>query len=514
MGHPGGKRGFIWILTGGGAVLLILVLWSAWICDDAYITFRTVDNWSHGLGLRWNAAERVQTYTHPLWMLSIAALYSLTGEAYYTSTLLSVAFTLLAVAVLGRGVARSVEGMLLGLMLLALSKAFIEYSASGLENPLSHALAALFLWRYFRAGRGSREVTVLILISTLAMLNRMDTILLYLPALLARMWTLPKAQKLVASIVGGAPMLAWVAFTLFYYGAPFPNSAYAKLGTGISSLELAKQGLGYFLNSLSWDPVTLLSIGGALLCCFTARGREQRWIGAGTLLYLAYIVRIGGDFMSGRFFSLPLVFAVAMWMHYWHPQRGRRAWLIPALALGLGLPGLAHRVAAGAEYGAVETKRVDRFRITNERYYYYPTTGLLNAGRFESMPAHADVEAGKDLRRRGPSVALGEGIGLFGYYAGPGVHLVDQWAVGDPLLARLPMEPNRWWRIGHFSRELPTGYIESLETGENRIVDPCVRDTYDTLRTVVRGPLFASGRLAAIWRLNTAPRCPATPRVQ
>src|SRR6187402_2076752 len=45
------------------------VLRYAWVAEDAYITFRVVDNFTHGYGLRWNVAERVQVYTHPLWLL-------------------------------------------------------------------------------------------------------------------------------------------------------------------------------------------------------------------------------------------------------------------------------------------------------------------------------------------------------------------------------------------------------------------------------------------------------------
>jgi hypothetical protein len=51
------------ILMGIFAIVLIR---TAWICDDAYITFRTIDNFINGYGLRWNIAERVQTYTNPL----------------------------------------------------------------------------------------------------------------------------------------------------------------------------------------------------------------------------------------------------------------------------------------------------------------------------------------------------------------------------------------------------------------------------------------------------------------
>jgi arabinofuranosyltransferase len=53
-------------------VLLLLVVRNAWVTEDAYITLRTVDNWVSGHGLRWNVDERVQGYTHPLWMVLAA----------------------------------------------------------------------------------------------------------------------------------------------------------------------------------------------------------------------------------------------------------------------------------------------------------------------------------------------------------------------------------------------------------------------------------------------------------
>ncbi len=40
--------------------------------DDAYITLRTVDNFINGYGLTWNISERVQAYTHPLWMFLLS----------------------------------------------------------------------------------------------------------------------------------------------------------------------------------------------------------------------------------------------------------------------------------------------------------------------------------------------------------------------------------------------------------------------------------------------------------
>ena len=60
------------------ATLLWLVFERAWIGEDAFITFRSVDQFVNGNGLRWNPDERVQAYTHPLWMLALIPFYSAT----------------------------------------------------------------------------------------------------------------------------------------------------------------------------------------------------------------------------------------------------------------------------------------------------------------------------------------------------------------------------------------------------------------------------------------------------
>ncbi|MDP7573157.1 MAG: hypothetical protein QF391_16270, partial [Myxococcota bacterium] len=56
------------VLLGAGAAVLSVVIAQAWVSDDAFITFRVIDNFVHGYGLRWNVDERVEVYTHPLWL--------------------------------------------------------------------------------------------------------------------------------------------------------------------------------------------------------------------------------------------------------------------------------------------------------------------------------------------------------------------------------------------------------------------------------------------------------------
>jgi arabinofuranosyltransferase len=166
----------------------------AWVCDDAYITFRTVDNFVNGYGLTWNVAERVQAYTHPLWMLLLSAVYATTREPFWTSIIFSLLLSLVAVVLFVLKIARSALTALFGLLILTLSNAFVDYATSGLENPLTHLLLVVFLSVYFAlpavafqttsaSATNRRSLFVLALIAALGGFNRLDTLLLFAPPL-------------------------------------------------------------------------------------------------------------------------------------------------------------------------------------------------------------------------------------------------------------------------------------------------------------------------------------------
>jgi arabinofuranosyltransferase len=60
------------------------------------------------------------------------------------------------------------------------------------------------------------------------------------------------------------------------------------------------------------------------------------------------------------------------------------------------------------------------------------------------------------------------------------------------------------WRIGHFRRALPTGYDETIKTGNvNALRDPVIRDYYERLHLVISGNLGDMSRLPEIWRFLT-----------
>ncbi|CUS02406.2 conserved membrane protein of unknown function [Candidatus Promineifilum breve] len=477
------------------ALLAVVILLMAWLSDDAYITLRVVDNAVNGLGLTWNPAERVQAYTHPLWLFSLIGGRLLTGETYYSAIGLSVILSVVAIWLVAFRL-RPGAAAVLGVLVLGLSRAFVDYSTSGLENPLTHALLAAFLVVWLARPPSDRRVFALSLLAALLTLSRMDALLLVAPALGWAVWQRRTWRAVGLAALGFAPLLLWLAFSLFYYGFPFPNTAYAKLATGIPPAALARQGMAYLLNSLRWDPVTLAIIFAALGLAVATRRAGVLVVAAGIALYLLYIIRIGGDFMSGRFLAAPLLAAVALLIVVGGQRLRRPVLMVSAAAiLGLGLIGHIPYWLAGRPSGESARRDGD---IADERAYYTPYTGLFQAAR----APHPWAEQGDVLRGAGAAVIEHGNVGFLGYYAGPAVHIVDRNGLTDPLLARLPVRDPADWRIGHFRREVPAGYVETLRTGQNVIENRELAAYYDVLRAVTRGPLWSRSRLAAVWRIN------------
>lgn len=481
------------------ALFAALALKAAWVADDALITMRTVDNLASGFGPVWNVGERVQAYTHPLWMLLLALVYPLGRDPWLTPIALGVACSVAAVAVVAFGIARSLPGALLAVTTLALSKAFVDYSTSGLENPLSHLLLAGAIALYLRRPASPAAVLRLALLAGLLGLNRQDLLLLAGPmvAVVALAPGPQRARRLGAAALGFLPLALWAAFALFYYGFPLPNTAYAKLNTGLTTAELIPQGLIYLASTIDLDPLTLLMIAcGAAL----PLARRDWWAAAvslGIALYLAYVVRIGGDFMSGRFLTAPLLAATAL-VAACLPAAPASYGLVAAVALvGLLNPRSPLLNDSLAYPGAVYIKQ----GVADERPYYAAVSALVNVGR-EGPYANDTYQRWARAARAQPAYIV-PAIGYYGIASGPGAYIVDPLALSDPLLARLPAEFDPAWRIGHFRRALPEGYLATAAGQANLLADPDLAAYYDALRLITRGPLFDPARLAAIWRMNT-----------
>lgn len=303
----------IWIaiatLALGGAITSM-----AWLSDDAFITFRSVENLMDGQGPVWNAGERAQTFTHPLWFWALAALRVITGECPHSAQWLGIGLSTVAAAILLTFAARARGGattLLATSLLLLGSHAFVDFATSGLETALAYvlltALIAVPQTERDRAHRLRRSALLAGLLAT----TRLDLALLAGPIALANLPGVPRATAVNALLLGALPLAGWSLFAATYYGSPFPVTAFAKaVCHGVPTSELVGQGLRYLGRSLTADPLTLAVLVGGTVAGFARRG--ERAMAFGVLLYVTYVVEVGGDYMLGRFLVPP--FVVAAWL--------------------------------------------------------------------------------------------------------------------------------------------------------------------------------------------------------
>jgi arabinofuranosyltransferase len=498
-------------LLSGFALFVYVFLANSWVGDDAYITFRVVDNFINGYGLRWNVIERVQTYTNPLWMLLMSAAYLFTREVYFTSIALSFALCTLALGVIVRALPQLRRAALL-LALVLSSKAFVDYTSSGLENPLTYAIDAMFLVLYLRTVEEStrdngappaRRVGAMACLVALAFVDRIDAVLLLLPAMAHVAWLAWRARGLrglLPIVYGSLPAVAWLLFAVIYYGFPFPNTYYAKASAGFLRSIQIEQGLAYLANSLRFDPATLTIIAIATLWGLGERG-PARYVASGLLLTVVYVVWVGGDFMSGRFLSaacLAAAFLIARAVV-------RLPILVGALAVAVGYNAIWQnapiKMTPSREPAwAWQTQNA----IKDEHGNFHPLTNLLAYAPLQRRPQHPLALEGQTLRASGERVAVKPWIGMVGFYAGPEKYLIDPNGLGDALMARLPIDDDiyLYFYASHFGRSLPDGYFESRLHGTNAIADPLIHSYYDRLLRVTTGPIWSLARFHDIVAFN------------
>lgn len=481
-------------------IVLLLLLRTAWVADDAFLTMRTVDNFVNGYGLRWNILERVQIYTHPMWMFLLSAVYFVLRDPFIVFYGLTILLSLITVYVFGIKFAISPAKAVVGFSILIFSKAFIDYSTSGMENPLTHLLVILFLYVFLQGNHGTRTVFWLCFIASLAAFNRMDTFLILMPALAMTLYEHRSLKLLPIAALGFLPFVLWELFSLLYYGVPFPNTAYAKLGTGIADSLLISQGIRYAMDSLQRDPVTLVVIALGILLAIRSRNRKHILIALGIVFYFLYIIKIGGDFMSGRYFSVLLLAAAVLIVRTIEVNFSRSNLLLLGLIAALGLsasnPNLSNRLSPDDV--------VRRFGITDERRVYFRTLALINLDWKTRLPDHIWAQQGLEHKAKGRTLSIGPANGLFAFYAGPGLHVVDTHGLGDPLLARLPTYNSSDFIIGHFFRAVPDGYWKYKRSFGNQIENEHLREYYEKLSILIHSErLFSRERLLMIWRFNT-----------
>ena len=479
---------------------------TAWVAEDAFITFRAVDNLLAGHGPVWNIGERVQVYTHPLWYLLLSIGTALTGSSFYVSLLLS----WLCLAGIAWIVSRLIRTQMqnqwgwLAIAILAVSRAFTDYSSSGLENPLVHLLICLYVWFWLSERPLQQRFFAASLIYGLVYITRPDGIFLLTPASAYLLYQMFKQKQawFKSSLLALLPVIAWETFSIIYYGTPVPNTALAKVNIDYERFVLLTQAYHYFKFNLQNDPLTSAGIILAIVSALFNRRLLTKLLAAGLVIQLLYICYVGADYMMGRFLSPAILMSVLILiLNQYRMVRHEQvqAALVSALLLLTAMVQLPYTLIPNRGF---KNTQIDDAGIADERGFYYQNLGLIPV-----LTKHQGIYPPLKLRN-GPKPFIPEDTVVFSCVIGQSIwglphtlYAVDPLALSEPFLSRLPARNGA--RVGHYERAFPEGFVDSKRTGQNRLANPTLKALYADVELVTRGELWAAERWAAIWRLNS-----------
>jgi arabinofuranosyltransferase len=525
----------------------VLMVRLAWLGDDALITLRTALNVSHGWGPGFNFTENVQAYTHPLWFLAWLVLGTVTGEWILSILAFGIVLSLAAVALV-LWATRSITVIVGAGLVLTLSNAFMEYSTSGLENPLGYfvlGLVTLSLWSIASSSE-QKFLPIYVWIATggliaAAVLTRFDFILLLAPTLLIVLLTRCRQWRQSLLMLGTAalPVVAWLVWSWNTYGSFLPNTFLAKRSLDIPVAEVWLQGLRYLWVSAVNDPVTALVLFVSVVVLLSWGNSFFRASAVGLFAYLVFTVYVGGDFMAGRFLAAPVYLGVLLTVKL-ISQRTASRQALPRQesrglqAVGIALVGLlvltvsidrtptalASPTAArwdDREAGNVYDARgkflelekgLEQWAFSWDEPLQDPTfstvASLNTVAPFRDIRAAANAwPRFGDVQLRTPRFPAADGsidylpnevgivcglLGSSGILTGPTVHWIDTCALADRYLANTPFQGRNFdWLVGHYVREAPEGYPQAVYEGDPRlVVDPQAARDLESLWSVIR----------------------------
>jgi arabinofuranosyltransferase len=301
----------------------------AFLCDDAFITFRYVANAREGHGLVWNAPpfQPVEGYTAFLWALVLWATWSWFGvEPPDSANVLSIACGVGLLLVTARAalamrdrdqrllppvVALCALGVIFG------NRTFLQWWTSGLETALFNLAFVAWVLLAFRSKtrRDTRWLATWSAAAAASALTRPDGLLLVAATAATACAALLQRERRPGQLLAGLlPLLfvlAHIAWRRWFYGEWLPNTYYAKVIT-----PWPEAGLRYLCcfcfehGAWLWLPITIVWLA---VECQRGSANVQRAlldnvpaaVAVATVVAHAgyYVLRVGGDHFEYRVLS-------------------------------------------------------------------------------------------------------------------------------------------------------------------------------------------------------------------
>lgn len=308
------------------------------IQDDAYISFRYIQNFTDGNGLVFNIGERVEGYTNLLWVLLLSLFVSIKFDLENTSQILSVIFgvivlfasyyvsSLIKIKDDPKQVKKTKtedtdqSGKYFNLIppvLLVFTGSFVFWSISGMESTMFISFCLLGIYFYIKERNSTAVNYKFPLFILLATLTRPEGLYFFGLIMIHKLFFAFKEKKaaglkeffsknnLISYLVYVIPVIFYFIIRYSYYGYLFPNTYYAK--TGFSQAYL-NSGLEYFMKFFS----SYLLYGVILAAPLYLFKKKENFFEI-SLLYLLiisfilYVISVGGDVLKQNRFFLPVL---------------------------------------------------------------------------------------------------------------------------------------------------------------------------------------------------------------
>ena len=316
-----------WALFGLAVAILVFGAWMRrHSIDDAFINYRIVHQIEAGNGPVFNAGERIEAFTSPLWLgiLTLADLI-LPIRLEWIGMLGGILLGAVGIVLAGFGSRHLLESndesptarlvLPVGALVLAAFPPIYRLIATGLEDGLTVAWMGSCVWALSRWVRSDRRLGLgSALLIGMGVLVRPDLAPIVAVLLVAVVigdrtagWKRNLAMLSAAAVI---PVITQV-LRMGYFGLLTPNTAIAK------SASLARWGKGwqYLTNTLVpygfWVPLLALTLIGYVPLLRRWQRSERSTTDERVVLVAAafllssllstlYIVRVGGDYMQTR----------------------------------------------------------------------------------------------------------------------------------------------------------------------------------------------------------------------
>ena len=267
--------------------------------DDAMISMRYAYNLAHGLGPVWNAGERVEGFTNPLWVGIMALVHLLPIGLNQTGLVIQIigasflTFNLFLVKKIVEHFTDDLCAMLAAVTLTAFYVPLNSYGLLGMEVSLLVLMLTAIIWLILKSDdRFNLWVYILLAVSTLV---RFDMAVPYIVIFIVlfigqkdhRKQHLIRGLGLLVLFIGGQTLVRYM-----YYGALLPNTYYLKVEGWNFTLRILRglYALVQFVYYSNWMLIFLP---------FTLFLFHRNWKVALLALVLlgqiAYSVFVGGD---------------------------------------------------------------------------------------------------------------------------------------------------------------------------------------------------------------------------